>query len=142
VSARRVLYRPDQVRRLVAGMREDLRDLRFKHLREMADLRRELDEVRNDYIRLREPCGLVTALRPNSLICVASGISSRHGPASAIQLRNCNSYGQELTSKRWQGDGASASSPRSRCTPSGQKSAALFRHGRTARKGNPAAVVG
>lgn len=54
MSTRRVLYRPDQVRRLVAGMREDLRDLRFKHLREMADLRRELDEVRNDYIRLRD----------------------------------------------------------------------------------------
>jgi len=34
-------------------MREDLDDLRSRHLRELSDLRRELDQVRANYADLR-----------------------------------------------------------------------------------------
>jgi len=49
----RLLYHPDAVRRTFARMRKDLDGLRFQHLRELSDLRRELDQARADYADLR-----------------------------------------------------------------------------------------
>lgn len=43
---RRVLYHPDQVRRLVAGMRGDLRQMHFDHMVELKRLRIEVLELR------------------------------------------------------------------------------------------------
>ena len=50
---RRVLVHPDRVRAMFPKMRDELHDMYSKHLRELADLRRELDKARADLDKLR-----------------------------------------------------------------------------------------
>ena len=52
-NGRRLVYTEEHVRALFAKMRGDLHAMHFKHLCEMADLRRELDQVRTLYDQLR-----------------------------------------------------------------------------------------
>jgi len=52
-NGRRVLVHPDRVHQMFNRMREDLHALSFRHACEVADLRRELDEVRGLYAQLR-----------------------------------------------------------------------------------------
>jgi hypothetical protein len=49
----RPLYHPDRVRAMFAQMRSELHAMHFKHLCELADLRRELDETRTALDELR-----------------------------------------------------------------------------------------
>jgi len=49
----RLLYHPDAVRRLFNRMRADLHEQHLRHLCEMSDLRRELDQVRAAFDELR-----------------------------------------------------------------------------------------
>jgi hypothetical protein len=53
MSRNRVLYTEDRVRALFARMRGALHQQHFEHLCEMADLRKELDQVRAEYEALR-----------------------------------------------------------------------------------------
>jgi len=53
MSNRRLLYSENRVRQLFARMRGDLHQQHLRHLCEMSDLRRELDEVRGLYAQLR-----------------------------------------------------------------------------------------
>ena len=50
---RKLLYTADRVHALFARMRADLHDMHFKHLCELADLRKELDETRTALDELR-----------------------------------------------------------------------------------------
>jgi len=55
-NGRRLLYSPQYVRGFANALREarsDLHDMHFKHLCELADLRRELDECRAALNELR-----------------------------------------------------------------------------------------
>ena len=51
--SRKVLYHPDQVRALFNRMRGDLHDLHFKHMCQMADLRRQFDACRAELDELK-----------------------------------------------------------------------------------------
>jgi hypothetical protein len=52
-SGRRLVYTEERVRALFSGMRADLHTMNFRHQCELADLRRELNEVRTAYFELR-----------------------------------------------------------------------------------------
>ena len=52
-NGRRVLVHPDAVRAMFARMRGDLHELAARHAAEVESLRRELDEVRALYAKLR-----------------------------------------------------------------------------------------
>jgi hypothetical protein len=52
-NGRKLLYSADRVHALFARMRADLHDMHFKHLCELADLRKELDETRTALDELR-----------------------------------------------------------------------------------------
>jgi hypothetical protein len=54
---RRPLYTEERVRALFASTLEDLRAQHRQHLRDMADLRRELDQVRAQYDALCRSTG-------------------------------------------------------------------------------------
>ena len=51
---RKLLYSEDVVRRIFAEMRQQLHDMADRHDAEVAALRREVDQVRADYIELRD----------------------------------------------------------------------------------------
>jgi len=73
MAPRRVLYRPEFVAGYVRAYRQaqaDLHDLHFKHMCQMADLRRELDVLRAELAQLRELDTVVRA-RQNAEIEVA-----------------------------------------------------------------------
>jgi len=56
-NGRRTLYSPQYVlgfANALAEARADLREMHVKHLGEMADLRRELDQARGDLAELRD----------------------------------------------------------------------------------------
>ena len=52
-NGRKLLYSADRVHALFARMRADLHDMHFKHLCELADLRRELNATRAALDELR-----------------------------------------------------------------------------------------
>ena len=52
-NARRVLYTPERVHALFAKMKSDLAAMHFKHLCELSDLRRELDQTRAEFEELK-----------------------------------------------------------------------------------------
>jgi len=49
----KLLYTEERVRALFSRMRSDLHEMNFRHQCQLADLRRELDEVRAAYAELR-----------------------------------------------------------------------------------------
>jgi len=59
---RKLLYTPDRLRALFNRMRSDLHDMHFKHQCELAELRKQLDEVRDLYTQLRA----ATLARPHA----------------------------------------------------------------------------
>jgi hypothetical protein len=52
-NGRRLVYTEERVRALFAKMRADLHEQHFRHLCELSDLRRELDQVRAAFDELR-----------------------------------------------------------------------------------------
>jgi len=52
-DGRRTLVHPDRVHAVFAKMRDELAELRARHVAEVAHLRRELDEVRAAFNELR-----------------------------------------------------------------------------------------
>ena len=77
------IYSEDRVRALFSRMRSDLHDQHFRHLCEMADLRRELNELRTAYSELRA----AALARQNveqelaSFYCERANRTSEGGPA-------------------------------------------------------------
>jgi hypothetical protein len=53
MARNRLLYRPDAVRAMFARLRAELEQMHERHLGEMAELRRELDAVRDQFDQLR-----------------------------------------------------------------------------------------
>jgi hypothetical protein len=51
--ARKLLYSGDRVHTLFARMRGDLHEMHYRHLCELADLKRELEQVRAQFDELR-----------------------------------------------------------------------------------------
>ena len=53
-NGRRLVYTEERVRAMFAKMRGDLHERHFRHMCELSDLRRELDQMRAELTTLRE----------------------------------------------------------------------------------------
>jgi hypothetical protein len=51
---RRLLFTEERVRAIFARLRDEMHEQHFRHLCEMADLRKELDQARDEFEQLRD----------------------------------------------------------------------------------------